>query len=142
MMYHKICPECNSAFDTTYGKKVYCTRKCTVAFNNHKKYNKYAEGKIQCRLCGGWFVKPIAHSWQIHHIEEHEYKEMFDLPFKRGIIPEWHRKILAERVIEDGTIENLKKGANRRYTKNDPRAKVVTGWKGRNGSKGYNLNKD
>jgi hypothetical protein len=41
------------------------------------------------------------------------------------------------QVFENGTVENLKKGASKRYKKGDPRAKEVTGWKGRNGAKGF-----
>lgn len=137
MIYKRICQECGKPFETTYGRKMRCSRPCTVAYNNHKKYNVFAEGKIKCLMCGGWYVKVLAHVWQVHKLGQNEYREHFDLPLKRGMIPDWHKKILADNVRENGTIENLKKGAGRRFVKGDPRAKAVTGWKGRAGSKGF-----
>ena len=97
----------------------------------------YVEGTVECKICGRWYVQVLTHAFYIHHITEHEYKEEFDLPFKRGVVPSWYREKKAEITKENGTIENLKKGAKRRYIKGDPRAIINTGHKGRWGNKGF-----
>jgi endogenous inhibitor of DNA gyrase (YacG/DUF329 family) len=150
------CKICNTPLDAKKRQRTYCSKQCRTKGQwidlkaketperrekrlsyGRAKYSRYAKGKIRCRLCDKWFIKPLAHTWQVHKLGQNEYKEIFDLPLKRGIIPECHRKILSQNVWENGTIENLKKGVARRFIKGDPRAKIVTGWKGRNGSKGF-----
>jgi len=95
------------------------------------KWGAYAEGKIQCKLCDRWYVKPMAHVWQQHNMTEQEYKEYFDLPLSKGIIPEEHRQLLSRLALENDMDKQLMRAGRRtRYIKGDPRAKMRTGWKG------------
>lgn len=125
----------------------YCSKTCRYKFYNKKyrKYNnewqrnqrgKYTTGKLRCGLCDKWYTQIITHVIQHHKITGEEYREEFDLPM-RGIIPAWYREIKGDQALDNGTYKNLKKGILTRYTPDDPKAKIVTGWKGRTGRKGY-----
>lgn len=82
----------------------------------------------------------MAHVWQLHHLREEEYKEYFDLPLSKGIIPREHKELLRKLALENKMDEQLKRvGKRTRYKKGDPKAIEVKGWKGRNGSKGYQI---
>jgi len=99
---------------------------------------KYAEGKFECKICGMWYVKVASHVFLIHHLTEDQYKETFDLPLSKGIISEEHKILLRQHALENHMDEQLEKAGKRtRYKKGDPKAIMVTGWKGRTGSKGY-----
>jgi len=54
-------------------------------------------------------------------VTAHEYKEAFDIPFSKGLLPEELKEIKRDHVIENGTIENLKKGAHQRFKKGEDR---------------------
>lgn len=124
-------------------KKKFCQIECRDLFNkerdikrrrewSQKKRGEFGEDKKQCLLCGKWYVQVGGHIFQYHQIIAKEYKKYFDLPFKRGIIPEWYRVKKAKIAIENGTAANLPNvGKHTRYKKNDERAKIVSGWKGR-----------
>ena len=45
----------------------------------------FAGGKIQCLLCGKWFIALPAHLERTHNITADEYKERYGLPWKRGL---------------------------------------------------------
>jgi hypothetical protein len=60
-----------------------------------------------------------------------EYREYFELPIKRGVVPIWYRKLKGDIAIENKTAENLKGGKQFWYIKGDPRAIKNTGYKGR-----------
>ena len=129
----------------------FCSTKCRDKFYNIKNYarnqewarrkrGEYAENKLQCLVCGRWYIQVLTHVIQDHHMTSEEYRTEYDLPFKRGVVPQWYHDLKSEITLSNGTIANLEAGAHMRYTKGDPRAKEVTGWKGRNGSKGYQNN--
>lgn len=85
--------------------------------------------KVQCLDCGGWFVKVGSHAVLSHGYESaKEYRLEHGLDYKRGIVPEWHRKILEENVRDNGTIENLEKGAPYRFEKNGRSSEVVSSY--------------
>lgn len=136
------------------GKKIteeryrsYCSKECRKKFNNKKNYPRQKEwakqrrgaeapGKLQCLVCGKWYVQIGSHVKQTHHMTAHEYKEEYDLPLKRGVIPAWYKEVKRSTITDD-TIKNLLKvGRKTRYKNNDPKAKAVKGWKGRRGSLG------
>lgn len=131
--------------------KKFCNRTCRNKYvwqqnrdvliqGQRAKSGRYAEGKIQCLLCGNWYVKPLAHVWQIHKMDENEYKIKFDLPLSYGIIPEYHRELLKEYALDNHMDKQLMvAGLKTRYVKGDPKNKIVTGWKGRRGSLGFSL---
>lgn len=101
------------------------------------KRAKYSPGKIQCLMCKGWYIQLGSHVRQRHNMSALEYKQKFDLPTSRGIIPRWYREVKGEIALENGTYKNLESGASTRYKKGDPRAIRVDGWKGRKGNKGF-----
>ncbi len=116
----KFCsPEC---CDLNY-KTVNAARiKANYDRNNAKKYNQYAEGKEKCVLCDGWYFAICHHAVQKHGLSEHEYKRMIGADVSKGRLPEQTKRIKRAHVFENGTVENLKKGAHKRYVKGDQRA--------------------
>lgn len=151
-MSNKPCKECGGPVDRSLrgaNNKKFCSDKCrgkdtwrrvreVQIAKWREERGKYAEGKIQCRLCEKWYVKVASHAFLTHHLTEEQYKEYFDLPLSKGIITEEHRLLLREHALENGMDEQLKRvGVRTRYKKGDPKAVEVRGWKGRNGSKGY-----
>jgi hypothetical protein len=140
----KICggPLPNSRFRT------YCSPRCrnkeySKRYRQQRnewqrnKWGKYSADKLQCMICGKWYVQIGTHVVQRHKMTAREYREDMGLPLKRGVVPAWYRKEKGETAMENGTVENLKIGKKFWYVKDDPKAKIVTGWKGRHGQKGY-----
>lgn len=79
--------------------------------------------KIQCLVCGKWYVQVCSHAVQRHGFASgREYREYFELEVKRGVVPSWYRKLKAEQVFENGTVKNLKKGKKYWFVKGDERA--------------------
>ncbi len=116
----KFCsPECR---DLHY-KTVNAARiKAHYDRNNAKKFNQYEEGKEKCVLCEGWYWAVCHHAVQKHGVSEHEYKRMIGADVSKGRLPERTKRIKRAHVFENGTVENLKKGAHKRYVKGDARA--------------------
>lgn len=151
----KNCMICNKPLPKPENPKThnfkYCNKKCRnkahyLKFNTPEQQNERRQkmllskgiGLKRCLECEKWFVKPIAHAWQIHHMNEAEYKQKFDLPLSKGVIPVEHKELLHNLALENKMDEQLRKvGVRTRYKKNDPKAIMVTGWKGRNGNLGY-----
>ncbi len=46
-----------------------------------------------------------------------EYREYFKLEVKRGVVPDWYRKLKGEQAIDNETYKNLIKGAKFRFKK-------------------------
>ena len=42
--------------------------------------------KIQCQICGLWYLRPLGHVFQRHGITAREYKQEFRYPMKRGVV--------------------------------------------------------
>lgn len=148
----KYCLYCGGAIprDSNHANnKKFCQPEHRVLYNaerdrkrqnewQNKKRGRFAEGKKQCLLCNKWYIQVGTHVIQQHYLTAREYKEYFDLPLKRGIIPVWYKEKKAEIARENGTASILPKvGLQTRYKKGDRRAKEVKGWKGRMGNKGY-----
>lgn len=104
---------------------------------SRRKRGEYKPGKVKCGICGWWYVQVITHVIERHKMSGEEYREKLDLPYKRGIVPEWYHDMKSEITKENGTISNLESGAHMRYKEGDPRARELKGWKGRRGNKGY-----
>ena len=122
--------------------RTYCSKTCRTKFHNRKHYKEnyrkllertgaYSPKKKQCIYCKRWYVQVGSHIFQRHHQTAREYREDNKLPLKRGIVPGWYRKIKGDQAKENGTVKNLKAGKRYWYKKNDKRAKIVSGWKGR-----------
>lgn len=128
-------------------QRSYCSKTCRYKFYSRKyraknrewqrnQRGKYTEGKLRCVICSKFYVQIVSHVVQRHKMTGEEYRTEFDLPM-RGIIPAWYRQMKGEQALDNGTYKNLKKGIKTRYTMDDPRAKKITGHKGRTGSIGY-----
>lgn len=124
----KVCggPLPNSRFRT------YCGEVCRKKFYNVKYKTKMAEWqvirrnkkasipnpeKMQCFICGRWYVQVCSHAQQVHGMTGREYREKFDLDVKRGVIPEWYRKLKGDIAMDNKTYKNLEAGAKFRYKK-------------------------
>lgn len=121
--------------------RTYCSTKCRVKFNNcsHSKQNvdrqrerrdKIASiedpNKCQCLICGKWYVQLCTHAYQIHGVSGREYRQMFMLEVKKGIVPDWYRKLKGDIAIDNHTYENLKRGVAYRYKKGSETAGKYT----------------
>jgi predicted transcriptional regulator len=73
--------------------------------------------KVKCLICGKYYVQVGSHIVQSHGITAREYREQFKLEVKKGIVPKWYREMKGEQCIENGTVENLKKGKKFRFVK-------------------------
>ncbi len=87
-------------------------------FKSGKEIDRYFAGeKIQCLICGKWF-KTISHFHltKVHGISTDDYKEMFGLPWGRGLLgtrsfeiyAENARKLRAEGKLRTPSKENQK----------------------------------
>jgi len=66
-------------------------------FETKKEVNDYFSGdKIQCLLCGKWFQRLPTHLKAIHAMTSDEYREMYGLPWKRGLCSKEHSLKLSE----------------------------------------------
>ncbi len=128
----------------------FCSTTCRVKFYNKKSYKsqqewqkrktgEYKEGKLQCQVCGRWYIQIGSHVVQEHGLTARQYKELYNLPVKKGYVPGWYREKKAKQALANGTFKNLEAGKEYRYIKGDPRAKVITGLKGKvNSTKKHN----
>jgi hypothetical protein len=143
----KKCKICGNILPTKK-YKIYCSSKCKnkANYQRNKEYQKkwqkekreresgkYAEGKLQCKICGKWYIQVGTHVVQKHGMTAREYREEYNLPVKRGIVPNWFRKKKGEIALKNGTYLNLKKGKKYYYKVGDERAILNTFWKGRLG---------
>jgi predicted transcriptional regulator len=78
--------------------------------------------KIKCLVCGKWYVQVCSHTKQIHGITGREYRELYDLEVKRGIVPAWYREKKGQIAINNGTVDNLKVGRKFWFVKGDSKA--------------------
>lgn len=124
----KICggPLPNSRFRT------FCSAKCRTKSHNMKSAARQAvwqrerrdkeasvasPDKCQCLFCGKWYVQVGSHAYQIHGMTGREYREYFELEVKRGIVPEWYRKLKGDQALDNQTYKNLEAGAKFRFKK-------------------------
>ena len=84
----------------------------------NKKASVPSDKKVQCKICGLWYIQMLSHAWQVHGVSAIEYKEAFGLDRKRGLIKEEYRQIKRE-TQDPSTIENLKKGKKFWFKKGD-----------------------
>lgn len=75
------------------------------------------EGKIKCLECGKFFTRPLSHVWQVHEMSAREYKKKHGLDLKKGLTTEDYRQVMRDHVMNNGTINNLKKGSQFRFKK-------------------------
>ncbi len=122
--------------------RTYCSKKCRRKAEykkfysyqleyGRKKRGEYSPDKKRCKICGRWYVQVGSHIVQVHHITARKYRELYDLPVKKGITPDWYKELKAKYAIENGTWKNLQIGKKYQYKKGDPRAAKNIFWKGR-----------
>lgn len=117
--------------------RTYCSKECRNKFHNtkhrpeHKEWQRKKRDaiasemdarKVQCLICGKWYVQVGSHAVQVHGVSGREYRENFDLEVKKGIVPGWYRELKGSQALENGTYKNLKKGAIYRYKRGDTEA--------------------
>ena len=135
----KTCKKCGKQLPFRF--RTYCSKECRLKATNKrlKKYNlewqkkrrdklasKPSRKKIQCLICGKWYRQVCTHVWRAHKIKARDYRKMFGLDIKRGLLPQDLRLLYSEQVFENGTINNLKNGKKFRFVKGDPRAGKYT----------------
>jgi len=140
----KNCKICGNILPKRY--RVYCSKICRnkAIYQRHKEYQAkkqieyrdkkhlyYTPGTLQCKICGKWYIQIGTHVVQRHGMTAREYREKYNLPVKRGVIPKWYRKKKGKIALKNKTFENLEKGKKHRFKKNDKRAKNNTFWKSR-----------
>lgn len=142
----KNCKICGNPIPK--GFRTYCSKNCRNKRNYQKFHQsslewarknrgKFEEGKRKCLICGNWYVQVGSHVKQTHGETAREYKKEFDLPVKSGVIPDWYKELKGQQALENDTYLNLKAGKKFWFKKGDPKAKVVTGRKGREGNKKF-----
>jgi hypothetical protein len=132
----KTCKICKKPL-TKKRLRTYCSKTCRNKFYT-KKYNsyrtkwqrfkrdklaeKYSPNKVQCLICGKWYIQVCTHIVQIHGLLGRSYREYFDLEVKKGVVPKWYKKLKGDQAIENGTFKNLKNGKKYWFVLNDKRA--------------------
>ena len=123
--------------------RTYCSANCRNKRNNDKQtssgYSKKfqqdarnriasipSKDKCQCLICGKWYVQLGSHVYQVHDMSARAYREHFELEVKRGITPDWYRKLKSDQAMDNETYKNLEKGAKFRYEKGDKSAGKYT----------------
>lgn len=117
--------------------RTYCSATCRNKFFNQKYVVRQAQhqkdrrnaiasvadpNKCQCLFCGKWYVQLCSHAYQIHGMTGREYREHFELEVKKGVVPEWYRKLKGEQALDNETYKNLEAGAKFRFVKGDKKA--------------------
>ena len=141
----KTCAICGKII-TTKRFRSYCSDTCRNK-RNSIKYKKYrsimqtkrydalasipSKEKKQCKICRRWYIQLGSHIVQRHGMTAREYREKFNLPLKKGIVPKWYKEFKGKQALDNKTCKNLKQGKKFRYKKGDKRAKKSTGWKSR-----------
>lgn len=69
-----------------------------------------SDTKVQCLICGRYYVQVGSHIVQRHNITAREYREYYELEVKRGTVPDWFRELKGKQALENGTFKNLKVG--------------------------------
>lgn len=125
---NRKCNYCGKKFIAKDCRRVNCSPECSKEATREYRTewqrchrnalaNKPSQKKVQCLICGKWYVQVGSHVVQTHGVTAREYREHFDLEVKKGIVPLWYRKLKAEQSFENGTYKNLRKGAKYRFKK-------------------------
>jgi hypothetical protein len=73
-------------------------------------------------VCGKWYVQVGSHAFLRHGMIARQYREKFELEVKKGITPEWYRKLKGDQALDNETYKNLEKGMKFRFKKGDKKA--------------------
>lgn len=117
----------------------YCCTKCRNKeyAQRYKKYrsafqlarydrlhSKPSLGKMQCEICGRWYIQVCSHAYLRHGMTGREYRKFIGKDIKRGYIPEWYRekKHESNQANWDKIKSNLEAGKKYWFKPGDPRA--------------------
>ncbi len=84
-----------------------------------RKADLNMDSKMQCLICNKWYVQVGTHIVQIHKLTAREYRETMELEVKRGLTTGDYRALKANQVMTNGTVANLKLGAQYRFKKGE-----------------------
>jgi hypothetical protein len=131
----KTCKVCKNPLPKRF--RTYCSTACRNKFFN-KKYREYGRQwqinkrneiadkpsprKVQCLICGRWYVQVCTHIVQVHGLMGRQYREYFDLERKRGVVPLWYRQFKGDQALNNLTYKNLKVGKKFWFSPGDKRA--------------------
>ncbi len=92
-------------------------------FQTKEEVDSYFSGdRIQCLLCGKWYRQLGIHLGRIHDVHVDEYREMYGLPWSRGLSCRDTREIksrVGRQLILDGKTGHLKR--NEPWNQRGPR---------------------
>lgn len=78
-------------------------------------------GKVECHICGGWFVRLNPHIWRAHDTTSREYKSLFGLRLQMGLVSSAHHdhlsRMTAPHMADLGKIGNASPYSATRATK-------------------------
>ena len=119
-------PACDQLLPSIrHPKTLYCSTACREACRWQRDHIRNRPA-IKCLDYGLSFIKIGAHAVQKHGYDSaRDYRLAHGLNPKRGITTEEHRARLEENARENGTINNLEKGAGFRFKKGDGRASGI-----------------
>jgi predicted nucleic acid-binding Zn ribbon protein len=130
--FRKTCKVCDKPVPK--GARSYCSKQCRNKFFNKKnahlgvlwqrkrrdlEASKPSPNKVKCLICGKYYVQVCSHIYQVHGCTAREYREDYDLEVKRGVVPDWFRKLKGEKAMSNGTYKNLEVGKKFWFTKGD-----------------------
>lgn len=128
--FRKFCSK--ACRDKSYAGKYQAYRSKYQQEHKDAEAMKPSPNKMKCFICERYYVQIGTHVVQRHGMTAREYREAYNLPLKRGIVPPWYRKLKGDQALENKTVENLKEGRKFHYKKGDKRAKIGAGkhgWK-------------
>jgi predicted nucleic acid-binding Zn ribbon protein len=115
--------------------RTFCSKKCrtksyTIKYKETRakwqlaRYDEIASikspHKIQCLICGKWYVQVGSHIWNRHKMTAREYRKLYGFDVKKGQLPGWYKEIKSDQAFESGTIKNLKSGKRFWFRKGQP----------------------
>jgi predicted transcriptional regulator len=119
----KKCKNCKKTIKAN--NKLFCCEACRKEFNaerdrerirlwqrarNDKKAEKPSPQKVKCLICGKWYKQVGTHIVQVHKMTAREYREEYGFDVKKGQLAGAYKQLKRDQAIENGTVENLKKG--------------------------------
>lgn len=103
----------------------------SVEWFDRERERKYGDSLVTCKICGKRYARIGTHAVQFHHYEKaKDYYDEFGLTRKEGTSKEY-AEVMRKKVFENGTVNNLKKGASKRFKKGDERIITKQWWSNR-----------
>jgi hypothetical protein len=114
---------CSNVFLSQYPQSKYCSADCRQREHWQENLDREGLDRIPCLDCGLYFRQIGSHVVQVHgYSTAREYREEHGLDVKKGILPDDLKELYGTQALENGTVNNLKKGQKFWFKKNDPKA--------------------